>query len=118
MNIEAFREHCLSKEASIEELPFDEDTLAFKVGGKIFALCSISSYEKGVNLKCDPSFAIELRERYPQVKPGYHMNKLHWNTILPEAGLPEALLCQWINDSYDLVSSKLTKTRKLSLGLL
>ncbi|NEM98843.1 MmcQ/YjbR family DNA-binding protein [Pontibacter burrus] len=107
MHIEAFREYCLTKQATTEELPFDEDTLVFKVAGKMYALCSISEFENGIALKCDPEKAVALREQYPQVKPGYHMNKQHWNTVLPEAGLHDALLQQMIDESYALVVAKL-----------
>lgn len=119
MNIEEFREYCLTKKCVTEELPFDEDTLVFKVGGKMFALCSLAEYENGIALKCDPEKAIELREQYPnQVKPGYHMSKVHWNTVLPDAGLPDKLLHSWIDNSYNLVVFKLTKALKAELGLL
>lgn len=116
MNIEAFREYCLAKRGSIETLPFDDDTLVFKVGGKMFALCSISDFNMGLALKCDPERAIELRERFSQIKPGYHMSKKHWNTVLPEAGLPGDLVCQLIDDSYELVIAKLTKKQKQELA--
>lgn len=119
MNIEEFREYCISKKGVTEELPFDEDTLVFKVGGKMFALCSLSEYSKGIALKCDPEKAIELREEYPGVVlPGYHMSKVHWNTVLPEAGLRTEFLKQWIDDSYQLVSVKLTKAVRAAIGLL
>lgn len=117
MHIEDFREYCLAKPGTTEELPFDEDTLVFKVCGKMYALCSISAFEDGINLKCDPDTAVLLREQYPQVKPGYHMSKVHWNTILPAAGLPDSLIYSWINDSYDLVAAKLTKAQKLTIGI-
>ncbi|MEJ8756587.1 MmcQ/YjbR family DNA-binding protein [Pontibacter sp. H259] len=117
MHIEAFREYCLAKPGTTEEMPFDEDTLVFKVCGKMYALCSLSEYENGIALKCDPERAVELREKYNQVKPGYHMNKLHWNTVLPEAGLPENLLLELIDDSYRLVAAKLTRAQKTSIGL-
>ncbi|OKL41466.1 MmcQ/YjbR family DNA-binding protein [Pontibacter flavimaris] len=117
MNIEEFREYCLAKAGTTEETPFDEDTLVFKVCGKMFAMCSIADYAKGINLKCEPERSVELREQYPQVKPGYHMNKLHWNTVLPEAGLPDTLLKQWTDDSYLLVAGKLKKALRQELGL-
>ncbi|MBD1396242.1 MmcQ/YjbR family DNA-binding protein [Pontibacter sp. JH31] len=117
MNIEDFRAYCLSKPATSEALPFDEDTLVFKVCGKMFALCSISNFAKGIALKCDPEKAIALREQYTHVLPGYHMNKLHWNTVLPEAGLSDSLLQQWIDDSYTLVLAKLPKAIRLQAGL-
>jgi predicted DNA-binding protein (MmcQ/YjbR family) len=116
MHIEAFREYCLAKPGTTEELPFDEDTLVFKVCGKMFALCSISEFVQGIALKCDPERAVALREEYQQVKPGYHMNKQHWNTVLPEAGLPEQLLQELIDHSYSLVASKLTKAQKHSIN--
>lgn len=78
----------------------------------MFTLCSLADFEKGISLKCDPEKAIELREQYEQVTPGYHMSKIHWNTVLPEAGLPDRLLRQWIDDSYNLVFAKLTKKEK------
>ena len=118
MNIEDFRDYCLAKNGVTEALPFDEDTLVFKVCGKMFALCSLSAYQNGINLKCDPELAIELRESYDGlVKPGYHMSKVHWNTVLPEAGLPDHLLKIWIDNSYLLVASKLTKIQKAEIGM-
>lgn len=85
MNIEAFRDFCLSKKGVTEAFPFDEDTLVFKVKNKMFALTSLSKWEEGeysINLKCDPELAVKLREKYPDdVSPGYHMNKNHWNTV-------------------------------------
>jgi predicted DNA-binding protein (MmcQ/YjbR family) len=116
MHIEALREYCLAKPGTTEELPFDEDTLVFKVCGKMFALCSLTEFEKGIALKCDPDYAVELREKYSQIKPGYHMNKQHWNTVLPEAGLPEKLLHDLIDESYGLVVAKLTKAQKQVLN--
>lgn len=117
MNIEDFRTYCLSKRATTEETPFGDDTLVFKVAGKMFALCSISDFGSGITLKCAPEKAVELREQYPQVKPGYHMSKAHWNTVQPEAGLPDNLLQQWINDSYMLVTDKLTSKQRRDAGL-
>ncbi len=117
MNIEELRDYCLAKPGTTEELPFDADTLVFKVSGKMYALCSLSAYEEGIALKCDPELAVELREKYPQVKPGYHMSKIHWNTVLPEAGLPDNLLRTWIDDSYNLVVAKLTRAQKQQLGV-
>ncbi len=117
MDIEAYRLYCLAKPATTEDLPFDEDTLVFKVAGKMFALCSISSYSNGINLKCDPEVAMELREQYPQVRPGYHMHKSHWNTVLPEDGLPDSLIQQWIDDSYALVVAKMSKKLRQEFSL-
>ncbi|RIJ41608.1 MmcQ/YjbR family DNA-binding protein [Pontibacter oryzae] len=116
MDIEAFRDYCLAKAGTTEETPFDEDTLVFKVCGKMYALCSMADYGKGINLKCDPELVLELREKYPQVKPGYHMSKRHWNLVMPEAGLPESLLKEWIDLSYYLVAAKLTKHQRSLIG--
>ena len=118
MHIEDFRDYCMAKRGVTEELPFDDDTLVFKVGGKMFALCSLSDYKKGIALKSNPTKAIELREKYPlQIMPGYHMNKIHWNTVLPESGLEQHLIHSLIDDSYCLVSSKLTRLVKAQIGL-
>ncbi|WP_018477849.1 MmcQ/YjbR family DNA-binding protein [Pontibacter roseus] len=112
MNIEEFREYCLDKAGITEELPFDEDTLVFKVCGKMFALCSLSEFQNGIILKSDPANAVELREQYPQVKAAFHMNKQHWNSVLPEAGLPDSIIRTWIDDSYTLVVAKLSKAKR------
>lgn len=112
MNIEDFRNYCLAKPGTTEELPFDEDTLVFKVSGKMFALCSLSEYGKGIALKCDPEQAVLLREQFAQILPGYHMSKKHWNTVLPESGLPPEFLKSLIDHSYTLVVAKLPKAQK------
>jgi len=109
MNIETFREYCLSKPGTSEELPFGPDTLVFKVMGKLFALTDINTFER-INLKCDPKVALELREKYDGiVLPGYHMNKKHWNTILMDGRIPDPKIMHWINHSYELVVSGLPK---------
>ena len=115
MDIEAFREYCLTKPGSTEELPFDESTLVFKVMGKIFALTNLDNFPFSVNLKCEPEKAIQLRERHAGVQPGYHMNKVHWNTVRVDESVSERELCEWIDDSYQLVVSKLTKAQQRSL---
>jgi predicted DNA-binding protein (MmcQ/YjbR family) len=107
MNLEDFREHCLTKPNVTEGTPFGEDTLVFKVGGKMFALASLDEVPPRVNLKCDPDLALELRDRYEEVQPGYHMNKKHWNTIELNGRIPPAELRQMIDQSYDLVAAKL-----------
>ena len=109
MNIEQYRMFCLSLPGATEDLPFDENTLCFKVMGKIFSICDIDAFES-INLKCDPIKAIELRETYPDdVIPGYHMNKKHWNTVMMDSNLPDKLIEEWITDSYNLVVAKLPK---------
>ena len=105
MNIEILREYCISKEGSEETFPFGEDTLVFKKDGKIFALANLDG-DPTVNLKCDPAYALELRERYPCVIPGYHMNKKHWNTIILDGSVPDKEILSWIDHSFGLVSKK------------
>jgi len=114
MNIEELREFCIRKKGVAESFPFDETTLVFKVMGKIFALTDTED-DFSINLKCDPEKAIELRERYTAVQPGYHMNKKHWNTIYIDGSVNDDLLCEWISHSYELVVDSLTKKLKLEL---
>lgn len=111
MNIEEFREYCLSKPATAECFPFDENTLVFKVAGKMFALTDIVD-AFSINIKCDPETAIGLREHYDCVQPGYHMNKKHWNTIIIDGSVSDALLREWIDSSYDLIVSSLSKGQR------
>lgn len=114
MNIEKFRTYCMSMKGVTEEFPFDESTLVFKVGGKMFALLDVDTFES-VNLKCDPEKAIELRERYTAVQPGFHMNKKHWNTVKIDGSLPDPLILEWLDDSYELVYEKLPNSVKESI---
>jgi len=112
MNIENYFEYCLSKNGVTEHFPFDQDTLVFKVGGKMFALASLSEWEKGnpsVNLKCDPERAEELRAQYDDIIPGYHMSKVHWNTIQINRNVPDSMIKELINHSYELVFKSLSK---------
>ncbi len=112
MNLENLYEYCLSKKSVTEHFPFDEDTLVFKVGGKMFALASLSQWEKGnptINLKCNPERAQELRAEYDDIKPGFHMSKTHWNTINVNKNVSNKLILELINHSYDLVFQSLTK---------
>lgn len=109
MDIEAFRQYCLNKKGVEETFPFDEVTLVFKVMGKMFALTGLDSASFTVNLKCDPVWAVELREQYPEIQPGWHMNKTHWNTVDFEGSLSHPLLCELIDHSYDLVLKSLPK---------
>ena len=109
MNIDEIREYCLAK-ADVEEcFPFDEETLVFKVMGKMFLLAGLNDSPVQINVKCDPDRAIELRDEYAQVLPGYHMNKKHWNTIVIDGLLGARFLKQQIDHSYDLVRSSLPK---------
>jgi predicted DNA-binding protein (MmcQ/YjbR family) len=102
MNIEILREYCLNKPDVTEGFPFGEDTLVFKVQGNLFALFNLEG-DLTVNLKCDPVYAIELREKYPAVIPGYHMNKKYWNTVIIDGSIPDSELFKWIDLSYGLV---------------
>ena len=114
MNIEELREYCLQKKGVEEGFPFDSSTLVFKVSGKMFALTSTEE-EFTINLKCDPEKAIELRERYSGVQPGYHMSKKHWNTIYFDGSFSDADAKKWIDDSYNLVVKSLTKLQQQHL---
>ncbi len=114
MNIEEIRQYCLNKHSVTESFPFDEVTLVFKVVGKMFALVSIDG-ELSINLKCDPEKALELREHYPEVLPGYHMNKRLWNTVLLDGTLDNDMIKSWIDDSYDLVVAKLPQKERVKL---
>lgn len=112
MNLETYYEYCLSKKGVTEHFPFDQDTLVFKVGGKMFALSSLNQWEKGqpsVNLKCDPERALELRAEYDAIQPGFHMSKTHWNTVSINNTLPTDLFKELIDHSYDLVFNSLSK---------
>ena len=111
MHLESLREYCLSKKAVEETLPFGPDTLVFKVMGKAFLLTGFEG-DLSFNVKCDPEKAIELREEFPCVQPGYHMNKKHWNTISADGSVNDKQLKEWIDNSYDLVVSGLTKKEK------
>lgn len=107
MNIEEFRAHCLRLPRATEGMPFGVETLVFKVGGKMFALASLNGAPLRINLKCEPSEALQIRESYPAVIPGYHMNKKHWNTVILDGSVADAQLVQWINTSYQLVFKSL-----------
>jgi predicted DNA-binding protein (MmcQ/YjbR family) len=115
MDLETLRQYCLGKLAVTESTPFGEDVLVFKVGGKIFALAPLDEVPATANLKCDPDLALELRDRYEQVRPGYHMNKKHWNTIELDSGIPDAELRKMIDHSYELVVKSLPKGARAKL---
>ena len=112
MNIEEFRQYCIAKKGVTEEFPFDESTLVFKVMGKMFALAPLERLPTQANLKCDPERALELREEYDGIIiPGYHMSKVHWNTLYLEQ-LPSNLICELTEHSYNLVVSKFPRKLK------
>ena len=110
MKINFFRDYCLNKPGVSEDTPFDENTLCFKIGGKIFAIIDIEEFQS-VNLKCDPERAIELREQFEGIKAGYHMNKKHWNTVLFDGSVSDKLILELVDHSYDLVLNSLPKTK-------
>lgn len=105
MDIVTLRDYCISKDGASESFPFGEDTLVFKVNEKIFALVNLDG-DLSINLKCDPALALELRERYPDVTAGYHMNKKHWNTVMLNGSVPDKEVFSWIDHSYNLIAGK------------
>jgi predicted DNA-binding protein (MmcQ/YjbR family) len=115
MEAETIREYCLKMKGVTESFPFGEDTLVFKVMGKIFALMSLE--DRSINLKCDPEKAIALREEFSEVIPGYHMNKVHWNTVSLTGSVPEKRIKEWISESYLLVAEGLPGKTKKALGI-
>jgi predicted DNA-binding protein (MmcQ/YjbR family) len=112
MNIEDLQQFCLSLPEVEETLPFGPDTLVFKVQGKVFLLAGLDQSPVSFNVKCDPEKAIELREAYPAVQPGYHMNKKHWNTVTADGSIPASLLKEWIRESYELVKPRAKKKKQ------
>jgi predicted DNA-binding protein (MmcQ/YjbR family) len=114
LNIEELRDYCLQKRGVTEGLPFGEDTLVFKVGGKIFLLTGLEDGNR-FNVKCDPELAVELRERHNEVKPGYHMNKVHWNTVYMDGSLTAKQLFQMVDHSYELIFKSLPKQAQAAI---
>lgn len=114
MELESFRQYCLSKPGVEETTPFGPDALVFKVGGKMFALTNLSAEELKINLKCEPAYALELRDQYPEIIPGWHMNKKHWNTVSLQGSLRDGFLRTLIDHSYDLVAGRTRNTKKSS----
>jgi predicted DNA-binding protein (MmcQ/YjbR family) len=115
MDIDAIRDYCLSKKGKIrEDMPFGEDTLVFRIEGKIFVLMRLMSRPLAINLKCDPERAMELRERYESVLPGYHMNKKYWNTVILDGRIPSKEVLAMIDHSYDEVLKGLKKSFSLN----
>ncbi len=115
MNIEEFRDYCLGLPGATEDTPFGPDTLVFKVGGKLFALTDLQSFGS-VNLKCDPERAAALREAFDFVRPGFHMNKKHWNTVLIGTGATDVQVRAWTEYSYQLVVASLPKAARIELA--
>ncbi len=109
MNVEEIREYCITKKAVTESFPFGENTLVFKVAGKVFLLLAINDNPIQFNVKCEPEKAIELREKYVCVIPGYHMNKAHWNTIICDGSVSKKIVFGWMENSYNLIVMSLPK---------
>ncbi len=118
MHIEQFREYCLAKKGVTEDFPFNEVTLCVRVMGKIFAITGLDEEQFKVNLKCDPELTEELRENYPEIQPGWHMNKSHWNTVSFEGALDEKMLRFLIDHSYEQVVKSLRKKDRAALDEL
>lgn len=121
MNIQQFYEFCLSKKGVTEHFPFDKDTLVFKVGGKMFCLTSLKEWEKGtptLNLKCNPERAEALRAEYEAIIPGWHMSKVHWNTVAFNSDVSDKMMCELINHSYELIFNSLTKKNQTEINEL
>ena len=115
MNVEDLRDYCLQKSGITEGMPFDNNTLVFKVGNKIFLLISLDAGNR-FNVKCDPELAIELRDRHSEVIPGYHMNKVHWNTVYMDGNLTRKQLCEMIDHSYTLILKSLSKALQAEIN--
>lgn len=118
MNIQQFYEFCLSKKGVTEHFPFDEETLVFKVGGKMFCLTSLNQWEEGnpsLNLKCNPERAEELRAEYEAIIPGWHMSKVHWNTVAFNSDVSDKMMRELINHSYELVFNSLSKKTQMEI---
>ena len=109
MNIEQFRDFCLSLHGTTERFPFDDTALVFEVGGRMFAMVALDRAEF-VNLKCDPDRAVELRERYAGIRPGWHMNKRHWNSVYLDSDVPDGLICELVRHSRSCVIARLPKS--------
>lgn len=117
MNVEDLREYCLSLPHVEESFPFDDETLVMKIGGKMFAYIPLEKTDACINLKCNPELAIELREKYNSVQPGFHMNKTHWNTVYVSTEITENQIKEWIKHSYELVKAKLPRKIKMDLEI-
>ena len=117
MDRKALRKLCLGFAGSEETFPFGSETSVFKVGGKMFALSQLGGDPLRVSLKCEPPLAEELRAAHPAITPGYHLNKRHWNTVLIDGSLPDEMLADLVEDSYDLVVSQLPRAKRRALGV-
>ena len=117
MDANALRAWCLEQPRAIEEFPFGPEHSVFKVGGKIFAISALEREPLTVSVKCEPELAVALRNSYPAIRPGYHLNKRHWNTVTLDGSLPEQIVRDLVEDSYDLIASALPKRLRDELGV-
>ena len=118
MNAARLRRACLAFEGAVEDFPFGPETSVFKVAGKMFALSGLGRVPLSVSVKCEPELAEGLRAAHPAIRPGYHLNKRHWNTISLDGSLPDEIVLQMLEDSYDLVVAGLPKSKQTELGWL
>ena len=116
MNAAGLRRRCLAQAGAVEEFPFGPQTAVFKVHGKIFAISRLEGRPLEVSLKCEPELAEQLRASYPAIRPGYHLNKRHWNTVTLDGSVPDRTVADMIEDSYDLVVAKLPARVRRELG--
>ena len=116
MRAAELRDHCLAFPGSVETFPFGPEASVFKVAGKMFALSRLARQPLQVSVKCEPLLAAQLREAHPGVLPGYHLNKRHWNTLIIDGSLPDRMIKDMVEDSYDLVVSRLSRSRRRALG--
>ena len=112
----ALRRECLRMPGATEDFPFNPETSVFKVGGKVFAITALEARPLNVSLKCEPGLAEQLRADHPAITPGYHLNKRHWNTVVLDGSVPDAMVRDMIEDSYDLIVAKLPKRTRQALG--
>ncbi|WP_042397000.1 MmcQ/YjbR family DNA-binding protein [Streptacidiphilus carbonis] len=115
MTPDTLKAFCLGLNGSVETFPFSPELSVFKVGGKVFALTDLAGEPLKVSLKCDPELAVQLREQYPAIVPGWHLNKRHWNTVTLDGSVPDALLRELVEDSYDLIVTQLPRRQQLAL---
>jgi predicted DNA-binding protein (MmcQ/YjbR family) len=116
MDADALKAACLALAGAVETFPFNPETSVFKVGGKIFALSALDAHPLSVSLKCEPELAERLREQHPAITGGWHLNKRHWNTVLLDGSMPDSMVRDMIEDSYDLVVASLTREQRRALG--
>jgi predicted DNA-binding protein (MmcQ/YjbR family) len=116
LTADELRQRCLDYPGTTEEFPFSPGLSVFKVSGKVFALAPLEDHPPRISLKCEPALAEHLRDTYSAIRPGYHLNKRHWNTVNVDGSLPDRLVLEMIEDSYDLVVAGLSKKVQAELG--